>query len=51
MQELGIIVEACKACADQYGVAGKLEELGIEVKYMCEPLTDFLKSDVKVVTF
>lgn len=51
MQELGIIVEACKACADQYGVAGKLEELGIEVKYMGEPLTDFLKSDAKVVTF
>jgi len=48
---LGIIVEACKACADQYGVAGKLEELGITVKYMGKPLTDFLKSDAKVVTF
>lgn len=51
MQKLGIVVEACKACADQYGVADKLEYLGIEVKYMGEPLTDFLKSDAKVVTF
>lgn len=51
MQKLGIVVEACKACADQYGVADKLEDLGIEVKYMGEPLTDFLKSDAKVVTF
>lgn len=51
MQKLGIVVEACKACADQYGVADKLEKLGITVKYMGEPLTDFLKSDAKVVTF
>ncbi|MDZ7765775.1 MAG: DsrE family protein [Melioribacteraceae bacterium] len=51
MQKLGIVVEACKACADQYGVADKLEDLGIDVKYMGEPLTDFIKSDAKVVTF
>ena len=51
MQKLGIVVDACKACADQYGVAGKLAELGITVKYMGEPLTDFLKSDAEVVTF
>lgn len=51
MQKLGIVVEAYKACADQYGVGGKLEELGLEVKYMGKPLTDFLKSDAKVVTF
>jgi hypothetical protein len=51
MQQLGIVVYACKACADQYGVADKLKELGIDVKYMGEPLTDFLKSDAKVITF
>lgn len=51
MQKLGIVIEACKACADQYGVLDKLEELGITVKYMGEPLTDFLKSNAKVVTF
>lgn len=51
MQKLGIIVEACRACADQYGVTSKLEEMNISVKYMGEPLTDFLKSDAKVITF
>lgn len=51
MQKLGIVIEACKACADQYGIAGKLEELGLSVKYMGKPLTDFLKSNKKVITF
>ena len=51
MQNLGIIVEACKACADEYGVAAKLEELGITVKYMGKPLTDFLQLDYKILTF
>ena len=49
--EADIKVEACQACADQYGVADDLAELGIEVKYMGEPLTDYLKSESKVMTF
>jgi hypothetical protein len=49
--EAGIEVEACKACADQYGVADDLAELGIEVKYMGKPLTDYIKSESKVITF
>ncbi|MEC9490449.1 MAG: DsrE family protein [Halanaerobiales bacterium] len=49
--EAGIKVEACKACADRYNVAADLAELGIEVKYMGEPLTDYLKSESKVMTF
>ena len=47
----GIKVKACKACADQYGVTDDLVELGIEVKYMGEPLTDYIKSESKVITF
>ncbi|SDH02311.1 DsrE family protein [Halanaerobium congolense] len=47
----GIEVEACQACADQYGVAADLAELGIDVKYMGELLTDYLKSNNKVITF
>ncbi len=51
-QKEGIKVEACQACADQYGVSDKLRELGIEVKYMGEPLTEYIKSDKdKVITF
>lgn len=51
MQESGVQVVACRACADAYGVAGALEEMGIEVKYMGEPLTEMLKGDWEVLTF
>ena len=51
MKEAGIELVACKACADSYGVSGKLEQLGVEVKYMGVPLSDMLKQDWKVVTF
>jgi hypothetical protein len=51
MQKSGVKVEACKACADQYGVSDKLIQLGIEVKYMGKPLTEILKSNKKLVTF
>jgi len=47
----GIEVEACKACAEMYGAADHLSELGIDVKYMGEPLTNYLKSESKVMTF
>jgi hypothetical protein len=32
-QTAGVRFTACKACADQLGVAEKLEEMGVEVKY------------------
>ena len=51
MAEVGVELVACKACADSYGVSGALEALGIEVKYMGQPLTEMLKGDWKVVTF
>ena len=51
MQEAGIEVVACRACADAYGVTGTLEALGVEVKYMGEPLTRMLKGDWEVLTF
>ncbi|MGM0602535.1 MAG: DsrE family protein [Bacillota bacterium] len=48
--KVDIKVEACKACSDEYGVSEKLEDLGIEVKYMGKPLSDYLKDDMKVLT-
>ncbi|MGD2215199.1 MAG: DsrE family protein [Gemmatimonadales bacterium] len=51
MEEAEVELVACKACADSYGVSGKLEELGVEVRYMGEPLTEMLKGDWVVVTF
>lgn len=51
MSEAGVELVACKACSDSYGVSEKLEELGVEVKYMGVPLTEMLKGDWVVVTF
>lgn len=51
MNGAGVKVKACKACADIYGVTPVLEKLGIEVIYMGEPLTHYLKEGYKVLTF
>jgi len=51
MKEIGIEVVACKACADLYGCSADLENLGMEVKYMGVPLTEYLKKGFKVITF
>ncbi len=51
MMEDGIEIRACKACSDAFGTTKKLEELGYDVTYMGEPLTSYLKSDAKVITF
>ena len=48
--EAGVEVLACRACADSYGVSEKLEELGIKVIYMGEPLTQYLKSGLHVIS-
>ena len=51
MKDVGVELLACRACADMYGVSEKLEELGIDVKYMGKPLTDMLKSGWESMTF
>jgi hypothetical protein len=50
MIESGVHVMACKACADEYGVADKLKALGVTVKCAGQDLTQFIK-ERKVVTF
>lgn len=49
--DLGITVEACKACASNYDVADKLENLNVDVKYMGKPLTEYIKGQEEVITF
>jgi hypothetical protein len=51
MQKDGVEIQACIACANAYGVVGDLKNLGFEVKGMGKPLSDYLKSDAKVLTF
>ena len=50
MLEAGIEVVACKACTDSYGISDQVEKLGIEVKFMGQPLTHILKQNTKIIT-
>lgn len=51
MKKAGIVLEACVACAERYGVTGKLRELGVDVKGMGKPLTEYIKEGRRVLTF
>lgn len=50
MQEAGVVVEACMACAKMYGVDQKLLELDIDVKGMGVPLSNYLKEGWKTLS-
>jgi len=50
-QKAGVELLACKACCENYGVTKNLEDLGVKVIYMGEPLTEMLKTGWKVITF
>ena len=43
MQKAGVKIEACLSCAKMYGVDQKLKDLGIDVKGMGVPLSNYLK--------
>jgi len=51
MQDDGVLVEACIACAMSYGIVEQLKALDISVRPMGQPLTEYLKSDWKILTF
>jgi hypothetical protein len=51
MKRQGVKLTACKACTDHLDLTKDLEEMGVDVIYMGKPLTEKLKSDVKVLTF
>ncbi|MBN1855538.1 MAG: DsrE family protein [Dehalococcoidia bacterium] len=50
LKKAGVELLACKACADRYGISSALSDLGVDVKYMGEPLTQLLKSGTSVLT-
>lgn len=51
MLDAGVTVEACQACAEQFGVADSIRTIkGINLRYMGEPLTNYLKNDEKILT-
>ncbi|WP_231740883.1 DsrE family protein [Thalassoglobus neptunius] len=52
MKKDGVFLQACVVCADSYGVADRLRELGLEVKGMGKPLSDLIKDpETHVLTF
>ena len=52
MQDDGVEVKACVACADMYGVVETLRSYNIEVEGMGVPLTNYLKAkDWCVISF
>lgn len=48
--QAGVKFSACKACADQLQVTEKLLDLGLEVTYWGEGLTELLKGNQKLIT-
>ena len=51
LKKVGVELHACKWCADQYGVAKQLSEMGIEVIYYGKALSELIKNNWKVLTF
>ncbi len=51
LKDGGVILKACKWCAEQYMVGDVLSSLGFEVAYMGTPLTEALQSNMKVMIF
>jgi len=47
----GVVVEACIACSNMLEVTPELKALGVDVKGMGAPLTDYLKSGAHVLTY
>ena len=51
MKKAGLILTSCLWCADQYKATKLLKQLGVDVKYMGKPLTEYLQSGKQVITF
>lgn len=50
LQQQGVGISACKACANELGVTEMLQGLGFEVKYWGQPLTELLQSGAPLLT-
>jgi hypothetical protein len=51
IKEQGVILEACITCANMYGVAQDLLNMGIDVKAMGPVLTKYIKEGRNILTF
>lgn len=51
LKDAGVRLEACITCTDMYRVSKKLVKMGIDVKPMGQPLTQYIKQGHTVLTF
>jgi hypothetical protein len=51
MKKDGVIIEACVACSNMYGVTNDLKVCEVDVKGMGVPLTRYLKRGYKIISF
>ncbi|MBW6478443.1 MAG: DsrE family protein [Bacteroidales bacterium] len=51
LQEAGVFIEVCSVCADAYDVKDILTGIGLDVKPMGMPVTQYVKSGAKVLNF
>ncbi len=51
LKDAGVRLEACLTCADMYRVSKKLAALGVDVRPMGLPFTEYLKEGRSVITF
>jgi len=51
MKKDGVIVEACIACSNMYGVTDELKVCEVDVKGMGIPLSRYLKRGYKIISF
>jgi len=50
MLQNGVTIEACRDCCNNYGVVPIIEKIGISVRYMGAPLTQYIKDGEKILT-
>ncbi len=51
MEKDGVIVQACIACSNAYGITNDLKACSVDVRGMGIPLTNYLKRGYRVVSF
>lgn len=50
MTNSGITVEACKDCCENFGVIDTITKMGVNVRYMGKPMTEYIKNGEKLLT-
>lgn len=50
MLQNGVTIEACQDCCERFNVTPIIKKLGVTVRYMGLPLTEYLKEGEKVLS-